>query len=863
MPTRHSQKPRSAVRASDPLAHPEQGLSETEAATRLRHYGYNELASTRTRNVSVIALAVVREPMFVLLVACGTIYFMLGNRQEALMLLGFVVVIMGITLFQENKAERALEALRNLASPRARVLRDGETRMIPGTEVVPGDIILVAEGDRVPADAVLIEGGNLTVDESLLTGESVPVDKRPEDADENLVLRPGEDNLAFVFSGTLVVQGKGMARVIGTGANTAIGKIGTALFAIEPETTRVQQETAAVVKRFAFAALGLAILVAGWYGFTREDWLNGVLVGLTLAMAILPEELPVVLTVFLGLGGWRLAQKQVLTRRVAAIEMLGAATVLCVDKTGTLTRNEMTLTKLVVGRQSIDLGTLDGAQLPETYHALLEFSILASHRDPFDPMEKAIHKSAQATLAQTEHLHGDWELVDEYPLSPALLAMSRVWQSCERRQYVVAAKGAPEAIADLCHFDAARTAMLDAQVRLLAQQGLRVLGVAKAAFPHDQLPALQHDFVFEFLGLIGLSDPVRATVPAAIAEAQAAGIRVVMITGDYQATAMRIAEQAGLETKGGSISGLELDALSDAELDACIAGANIYSRVAPEQKLRLVNALKARREIVAMTGDGVNDAPALKAAHIGIAMGGRGTDVAREAAALVLLDDDFSSIVQAVRLGRRIFDNLRKAITFVVAVHVPIIGLSVIPVALGWPLALMPVHILFLQLIIDPACSIVFEAEPDEADVMTRPPRPSTESLFEWRTLVLGLVQGIFLLVTVIAIYGLLLAQGKRVEEARALAFATLVIASLGLMFVGRSHSRRLLDVLATRNPALWWICGLTVLFMGLVLGVAPLRDLFYFDRLHGNDIALCLAASLVFFGVTVAFRRMLPKLLA
>ena len=847
------------VGVGSPLAHPEQGLSETEAAARLQRHGTNELAATKTRSVLAIALGVVREPMFILLVACGAIYFLLGNRQEALMLLGFVFVIMGITLFQENKVERALEALRNLASPRARVIRDGAPRMIPGAEVVPGDIVLVAEGDRVPADAVLMESTNLMVDESLLTGESLPVEKQPGTARGDVVPQPGGDNLAFVFSGTLVVQGKGMARVIGTGASTAIGKIGKALFAIKPEVTRVQRETAAIVKRFAFAAVALAILVAGWYGATRDDWLNGFLVGLTLAMAILPEELPVVLTIFLGLGGWRLAQNHVLTRRVAAIEMLGAATVLCVDKTGTLTRNEMTLTTLVVGNQSIDLAKLSGGQLSETYHELLEFSILASHRDPFDPMEKAIHKSAQATLAQTEHLHGDWELVNEYPLSPELLAMSRVWQSCERQQYVVAAKGAPEAIADLCHFDAEMTVALDCQVRLLAQQGLRVLGVAKAALQRSHLPPLQHDFAFKFLGLIGLSDPVRATVPAAIAEAQAAGIRVVMITGDYQATAMSIAAQAGLDTKGGAMPGLELDTLSDAQLAARIAGANIFSRVTPEQKLRLVNALKAQGEIVAMTGDGVNDAPALKAAHIGIAMGGRGTDVAREAAALVLLNDDFSSIVGAVRLGRRIFDNLRKAIAFVVAAHIPIIGMSLIPVALGWPLALMPAHILFLQLIIDPACSVVFEAEPEEAGAMALPPRLPTASVFDRHTLVMACLQGGLLLVLLLAMYGIVLAHGKGAEEARALAFTTLVVSNLGLILVNRSGSRRLSDALAANNPAWWWIAGLTMLFLGLVHGLAPLRALFHFGPLHLDDLVLCLTAGLIMLGAAQAIKRLVP----
>ncbi|WP_194711910.1 cation-translocating P-type ATPase [Noviherbaspirillum soli] len=861
MPVPPPQPSAARVGLASPLIHAEQGLADEQAAALLARDGYNELASARRSSILAVAAGILREPMFLLLIACGAVYLALGSRQEALMLLGFVFVVIGITLFQENKAERALEALRSLSSPRARVVRGGALRIIPGRDVVAGDIVLLVEGDRIPADAALIESTNLMIDESLLTGESAPVQKQAAAAGTSAPAEAGVDSLCHVFSGTLVVQGKGMARVVGTGANTAIGRIGKALSAIEPEVTRVQRETAGVVKRLAAVAGLLALLAALWYGATRTDWLNGLLVGLTLAMAVLPEELPVVLTIFLGLGGWRLAQNQVLTRRVAAIEMLGAATVLCVDKTGTLTENRMTLSRLVAGGEAIDLAALPGGVLPEAYHELLEFSILASHRDPFDPMEKAIHSSAQATLAQTEHLHRDWELVNEYPLSPALLAMSRVWRSSERREYVVAAKGAPEAIADLCHFDAARTAALDRQADLLARQGLRVLGVAKARLQPASLPVLQHDFDFEFLGLIALSDPLRADVPAAIAEALAAGIRVVMMTGDYQATAMRIAGQAGLEAGGVAVTGADLALLTDAQLRTRVRDTNVFCRVAPEQKLRLVNALKAQGEIVAMTGDGVNDAPALKAAHIGIAMGGRGTDVAREAASLVLLNDDFSSIVRAVRLGRRIFDNLRKAIAFVVAAHIPIIGMSLIPVALGWPLALMPAHILFLQLIIDPACSIVFEAEPEEADVMARPPRAPSASLFDRATLGLGCLQGSLLLAVLLAIYGAVLAQGKGAEEARALAFTTLVAANLGLIFVNRSRSRRLRDALAAHNPAWWWISGLTVLLLALVLGIAPLRALFHFGPLHADDIVLCVGASLALLGAAEVCKRLVPTL--
>ena len=478
------------------------------------------------------------------------------------------------------------------------------------------------------------------------------------------------------------------------------------------------------------------------YGLTRDSWLNGFLAGITTAMALLPEELPVVLTIYLALGAWRLSKKQVLTRRVPAIETLGSATVLCVDKTGTLTMNRMSIRKLVVDGTTYDVGGESLKSLPEESHEIVEFGILASQRDPFDPMEKAFHELGNHHLANTEHLHADWTLERGYPLSPELLAMSHVWKSPTGQDYVLAAKGAPEAIADLCHLNTERTQQIGDQVAIMAQEGLRVLGVARGVYRQQPLPGEQHDFTFEFLGLVGLADPVRPTVPAAVEECYTAGMRVVMITGDHRKTAQSIARQVGLKPLDEIISGPELDQMDDAELQERVKRVNVFARMVPEQKLRLVNALKANGEIVAMTGDGVNDAPALKAAHIGIAMGGRGTDVAREASSLVLLDDDFSSIVQAVRMGRRIFDHLQKAMTFIVAVHVPIAGMSLLPVVFGWPLVLLPVHVLFLQLVIDPACTLVFEAEPEEDDVMRRPPRNPREPLFGSGTLGVGLLEG-------------------------------------------------------------------------------------------------------------------------
>lgn len=826
------------------------GLTRDEAARRLAENGYNELPSAKPRNVLAIAISVAREPMFILLIACGTTYLLLGSKQEALMLLGFVFVVMGITFVQERKTERALGALRDLSSPRALVIRGGKQERIPGREVVRGDLIILSEGDRVPADAILLESAHMSIDESVLTGESVPVRKRASDGHPQEMNAPGGNDLPFIFSSTLVVQGKGMAVVTGTATDTAIGRIGKALASIEQKPTRLQSEVARVVKRVSWIGFALASIVALWYGATRGDWLNGFLAGLTLAMALLPEELPVVLTIFLGLGAWRISKEKVLTRQIPAIEMLGAATVLCVDKTGTLTQNRMAVARIFSAGQIFDAAGKDSSGLPETFHETLEFAVLASHRAPFDPMEIAIRNAGHKLLADTEHLHSDWRLMSEYPLSHDLLAMSRVWQSPDQVNYIIAAKGSPEAIIDLCHLEADSARGIITQVNSLAEQGLRVLGVAKAEFNQQPLPDLQHDFTFQFLGLIALADPIRPQVPAAIEESRAAGLRVIMITGDYPATAMNIARQIGIQSPENTISGSMLDSLSDAELQERIRAVNIFCRVVPEQKLRIVNALKASDEVVVMTGDGVNDAPALKSADIGIAMGKRGTDVARESAALVLLNDDFSSIISAVRLGRRIFDNLQKASAFIIAVHLPIVGLSVIPVMMGLPVILMPVHILFLELIIDPACSIVFEAEPEEEDIMRRPPRSPDTPLFDRELLILGFGQGLVLLLIVQAIFSFALYRGLGADEARAITFMTLVIASVGLIFTNRSRSRSALASLESRNAALCWVTGGAMGGLGLVVFVPVLSELFSFSRLKLAEVAFCLFAGLVTFGL-------------
>ena len=846
------------------------GLSRADAELRIREDGYNELASSRKHGVFRIVLGVLHEPMFILLAACGTLYLLLGDIQEAAMLLGFVFVVMGITVYQENKTEKAISALRDLSAPRALVIREGERERIPGREVVRDDIVIVNEGDRVPADAVLLWSRSLMADESLLTGESVSVRKSGQSSTGTQTRRPGGDDNPFIYAGTLVVQGQGIARITATGSQTEMGKIGTALSSISEEPTILQKEIGRLVNTiFAVAVVLCAVVIAG-YGLMRNNWIEGILAGITLAMAMLPEEFPVVLTIFLALGAWKMSRKQVLARRIATVETLGAATVLCVDKTGTLTQNRMSIRKLYTAEDFsyLDVTERKTTEIPESFHELVEYGILAGKKDPFDPMEKALRELGVKSLLNTEHLHDDWDLVEEYPLSRELLALSHVWKS-DDGSLTVASKGAPESIFDLCHLTDAQKHELSSAVEEMAGEGLRVLGVARASCQKTTLPPNQHDFHFTFLGLLGLADPVRDTVPEALAECYRAGIRVVMITGDYPATARNIAKSIGFTRTDRVLTGAELESMAAAELKEAVNGTDIFARVVPEQKLLIVNALKANGEITAMTGDGVNDAPALKSAHIGVAMGERGTDVAREAAGLVLLSDNFTNIVYAVRTGRRIFDNLRKAMAYILSVHVPIAGLSLVPVLFGLPTILFPVHIVFLELIIDPACTIVFEAEPEESDIMRRKPRDPKLPLFSGRMLFLSILQGVSSLAVVCGVYFLALnifgENSGGIIEARTLAFVTLIVSNLSLILTNRSWEMSMITSFKRKNTALLGVAGFAIGFLALVLYVPALRTLFHFSYLHPSDLLITLVAGVGtvawFEGIKVLMNRRGAKL--
>ncbi|MBP7064506.1 cation-translocating P-type ATPase [Ferrovibrio sp.] len=819
------------------------GLSSSEAAARLKAEGHNELPQPLRRTRLRIVLEVIRQPMFGLLLAAGAIYLVLGDAGEALILFCFATLSVSIAVIQESRTERVLEALRDLTSPRALVLRDGERRRIPGVEVVRGDLLLLAEGDRIPADAILIDGQGISVDESLLTGESVPVRKRPATVSIPPPGHPGGEDQPYLYAGALLVAGQGLAEVRATGAYSEIGKLGQALGQIESETPRLARELRGLVRGFAILALLVSLLAMLLFGLLRGGWLDALLGGIALGMSMLPEEIPLVLTVFMAMGAWRISQARVLTRRAAAIEALGAATVLCTDKTGTLTQNSMKIVAMYCGDTMLDLSIADDTPLPQPFADLAACGILASKPQPFDPMEKAFHALAPRLSAPPAEGH---VLLHEFALSPDLLAMTNLWHSEGAAEALVTAKGAPEAIAKLCHLDAEAVARLHIAVETMAAQGMRVLAVAQASHGCDAaMPQSQSGFDFRLLGLVGLADPLRPSVPAAVQDCRAAGIRVMMITGDYPATAAAIARQAGIDAEH-VVTGADMAQLDDAALGEKLRRATVFARILPQQKLRLVRLLQGQGEIVAMTGDGVNDAPSLKAAHIGIAMGGRGTDVAREASSIVLLDDDFASIARTIRLGRRIYDNLRKAIGYILAVHVPIAAMALLPLVFGWPLVLLPIHIAILEMVIDPICSVVFEAEAEEKDVMQRPPRAPDSPLFSGALAAWSLLQGLLAAGLVAVLYAWSLAGGMAEGEARAMAFTAIVTTNLALLFVNRSFGLSVLGALDHASRLQLLVLGGIIGLLSIALAWPAARGMLRFAPLTLNDLLLCLGGALL-----------------
>ncbi|MFM1886760.1 MAG: hypothetical protein RL026_1917 [Pseudomonadota bacterium] len=808
------------------------GLSHSEAAGRLAEHGYNDLPTDVRRGWLSLAAEVLAEPMFALLLGAALVYALLGDHLEAAVLCGFATVSVGITLIQRGRSQRVLDTLRDLSSPRALVLREGALHRIPGREVVPGDLAFLAEGDRIPADGLLQAGSGLDADESLLTGESLPVAKQAGDA---------------VYSGTLVVRGNGTLRVGATGIRSEIGRIGAALRATPQAVPRLQAETAQLVRFMGAAGLLVSLAVLALEGLGRGNWLEGLLGGIAVGMSMLPEEFPLVLTVFMVMGAWRLSASRVLTRRAAAIETLGAATVLCTDKTGTLTHNRISVASLqAAGGLSWQAGeAADVLQQAGPLRQLLRAAQGASLAEAQDPIDSALLQLPGGT-SDPGSTGPDAALID-YPLRPGSPLLGRAWRRADG-VLRLCVKGAPEHLLSLCALDGAERAAALAEVEHLGSRGGRVLAVGEALLPGDEPPAsLAEAGPLRYLGLVVLADPVRESVPAAMAECRAAGMRVVMITGDHPHTARAIARDAGIAA-GEVLTGPQLEALNDIELAACIRGVTVFARITPGQKLRIVEALKAAGEVVAMTGDGVNDSPALKAADIGVAMGSRGCDVAREASALVLLEDDFGALVRAVRIGRRIYDNLRKAMVYILAVHVPIAGIALLPLLFGQPLLLTPMIIALLEIIIDPTCSVVLEAEPEERNVMARPPRDPRQRMLAWPVLRWSLAQG---LSTLLLVAGVLLWsqwRGASAEALRGVALLALVGANLVLMFVNRGLDGSTRGILHRHNTAYWVVTGLIVTLTTALLAWPPLQGFMDVTAPDAAAVGACVASTALLF---------------
>jgi P-type Ca2+ transporter type 2C len=766
-------------------------LSQAQADQRLMIDGPNVIKTQRKRSLIERNLAMGREPMFLLLVLAAGIYLVLGDLSEGLVLGTFVVAIWCLTLYQEGMADASIAALRELSQHHAQVIRSGAICKITSDRIVVGDWVQVSEGDRIPADGLLVQCDNLEVDESLLTGESLAVRKEMDNC--------APEDSRQVFSGTFVVRGQGLFIVKATGAHTEIGKIGSALDEIAAEPTPLQRQTEQLVKTLSWMGLMLCSAMVIALGVRTGDWLGAFLSGIALGMAMLPEEYPVVLTIFPALGAHRLAKQGVLTRHINAIETLGATTVLCTDKTGTLTQNRMQVQALAVQQvdQPMPTAWLAGKDvghdfIPKEFEALIAHAVWASAAQPFDPMEEALHLFGQQHVPRMAHCQDDWFLVKSYPLGSQIKAMTQVWRQSPNG-FVVAGKGAPEAVMNLCHLSAQEIAAWQPILHAMSSQGLRVLAVAQGHAVQGEWPDSCLGLEYTLLGLIGLSDPIRDEVPQAMNDCLQAGIRVVMITGDYPTTACSIAVQVGMP-KAEVISGDEVDRLTDSALQERMKLVNVCARINPHQKLRIVQAFMRQGEIVTMTGDGVNDAPALRAAHVGVAMGARGTDVARSAADLVLVDDHFASIVGGIRTGRRIFANLKQSMSYIFAIHIPIAGLALFPMWFDQPALFLPLHIALIEMIIDPACSLAFENEPESGDCMSSPPRDTRLPLFDAETLWRATAQGILVLMSTLASYAASVCSGLThgsADEMRSMVMVTFVVANGVLIFASKSRQSR------------------------------------------------------------------------
>jgi len=820
------------------------GLNSDQVFLARAKYGYNKLDYKQENTFFDTLKRILKEPMIILLLVASSIYFITGKTGDGIFLAFAILFQTSISLYQYSRSQNALEKLKDLSQPNCKVIRNNKIEEIRSDEIVVGDCLIIEEGTAITADGSIIHSNDFSVNESILTGESLAVFKDKEKEDK------------FIYSGTTVASGLAIASITAIGNETKLGKIGISLENINEEKTPLELQIENFVKKMAIA--GAIVFVIVWIinFWHSQNLLNSLLQSLTLAMSILPEEIPVAFTTFMALGAWRLMKLGIVVKQMKTVETLGSATVICTDKTGTITENKMSLAKLFVLKSNAIFNLEEN--LNEDEKELIELAMWASEPVPFDPMEVALHQAYKGLTQNDER--PNYKLIYEYPLDGIPPMMTHVF-SDNKENRVIAAKGAPEALISVSKLSEKEKSEIHAAIELLASEGYRVLGVGVSDFKGDSYPTNQHDLSFQFKGIVAFYDPPKKNIQKVLEDFYKADINVKIITGDNAATTISIAKQIGFKGYDKTISGDELMALSENDLQTCVMNTNIFTRMFPDAKLKIINALKLNHQIVAMTGDGVNDGPALKAAHIGIAMGKKGTEIAKQAASLILLEDDLSKMVDAIAMGRKIYANLKKAIQYIISIHIPIILTVFIPLALGWiyPNLFSPIHILFLEIIMGPTCSIIFENEPMEANTMLQKPKPLTTTFFNWKELSISIVQGLFITAGTLFVYQYSVINDYNEAITRTMTFTVLITANIFLTLINRSFYYSILTTLKYKNNMVLLIIFITMAIVGLILYIKPLTTFFEFETLNGQQFLICIFigfVSVIWFEILKLLKR-------
>jgi Ca2+-transporting ATPase len=805
------------------------GLDEHDIPALQEEYGKNIFEKEYSGTFFRILRDIVKEPMFILLAIACSVYFILGESNEGFLMAAAMVFVAAISIYQENKSAKALKALKQYTEPKVTVIRNGQEKVIETENLVPGDVMILEEGNNIPADAVIIKANDLSINESIITGESLPVEKNSLEGHNNL------------FQGTTINSGKCIAGVTAIGNQTALGKLGKAVAAYSPPKTLLQQQIGKFVQRLFLFGLIAFILIWTINYLKTGSLIQSLLFGLTLAMAAIPEEIPVAFSSFMALGAYKMSKLGIISRQPQTIENLGAVTVICLDKTGTITENKMEV-KIVYDFARDELLDMKKAQQYKD-GTVLYYAMLASEQDPFDAMEKAIHE-AWSRFANNKS--SSLKQVYEYPLEGRPPMMTHVYQ--QENDKIIAAKGAAERILNVCKVDPETETRINKYINELAAKGYRVLGVASAVHRDGDLPLIQDAFNWKFEGLISLYDPPKENIQKIFRQFYGAGINLKLVTGDYPETAINIAEQTGMLGYQKYYTGNDVMRMSHGELKEAVRSVNLFARMFPEAKLKVIEALKTNGEIVAMSGDGVNDGPALKSADIGIAMGKKGTSIARQASDLILTDDNIEKISDAILQGRKIFSNLKKAVRYIISIHIPIILTASLPLLFGWkyPNIFTPIHVIFLELIMGPTCSIFFEREPVEKDIMLLPPRDRNLGLFRGHELLISIIQGIVIAGSILAVYYFYMNAGYSIEQTRTMVFTTLVMSNIFLTFVNRSFSENISKTIFYKNNLAPWVLIISVLFLALIHIVPFFNHLFLLAQISGTHLWVCAGVAFV-----------------